>query len=375
MRLAKFELHNFKGIRNASFDWEDIIVLIGENNAGKSTVLQALEFFLGGTQLKDQAYFAQSVVDESNALEMIGHFKDLTTEEMSAPAVRGRMVGHTWTLRKKFWCEIGEQQTKTWKELYYSFSAGEEFAGWPRPDTTWTAFSEEYQPLISLLPARGPRPTSQTREQLRELGRERRPDLIRLGAPDWIANPGGGGNWKSNANSIIPRCIYVRAVHDVSQESTSKEATSYGQIISLIIEKRLMRKPEVIELKRSIEAVLGLFNPDPAHPERKAQEIREIEARINRKLNQVIAGSVAIRTTQADIEPMLLPNTRLVLRDRPGGIETSPEHQGHGLQRTLVMTLLQILAEIQLEPPEDDPAVPEPPATRPVILAIEEPEL
>ena len=46
-----------------------------------------------------------------------------------------------------------------------------------------------------------------------------------------------------------------------------------------------------------------------------------------------------------------------------------------GLQRTLVMTLLQILAEIQTEPPEDEHAVPEPQAPRPVVLAIEEPEL
>ena len=314
-------------------------------------------------------------MEENNALEMIGHFKELTAAKVNSQAVRGRMVGDTWTLKKKFWCEIGEQQAKTWKEQYYSFSAGDDFAGWPRPDSSWAAFPEEYHPLIALLPSRGARPTNQTREQLRDLVRQRRADLIRSGAPDWMANPGGGGNWKSNANSIIPRCIYVRAVHDVSQESTSKEATSYGQIISLIIEKRLMRRPEVIELKRSIEAVLSLFNPDPAHPERQAGEIREIETRINRKLNQVIAGSVAIRTSEADIEPMLLPNTRLVLRDRPGAIETGPEHQGHGLQRTLVMTLLQILAEIQTEPPEDEHAVPEPQAPRPVVLAIEEPEL
>jgi putative ATP-dependent endonuclease of OLD family len=376
MRLAKFEIRNFKGIRFASFDWEDIVVLIGENNAGKSSVLQALEFYLSGSQLKDQAYFCNSLVDADNAMELIGHFRDLSVAEQHSQAVRGRMVSDTWTLKKKFWCEIAEDRTKTWKEQYFSFSAADDFAGWPAPDGAWANFPAEYQDLITQIPARPARPNNQTREQLRELVRRLRPDLVRTGSPDWVANPGGGGNWKSNANSIVPRCIYVKAVHDVNDESTSKEASSYGRIISLIIEKRLMRRPEVVELKRSIEAVLRLFNPDPDHPEFQAQEIRELEARINDRLNRVIRGNVAIRTSEAEIEPMLLPNTRLVLKDRPDGLETAPQHQGHGLQRTLVMTLLQILAEIQTEPsPGDGSDAPEAESPRPVVLAVEEPEL
>jgi hypothetical protein len=197
-----------------------------------------------------------------------------------------------------------------------------------------------------------------------------------MSEPSWIPNPGGGGNWKSNANSIIPRWIYVKAVHDASDESTSKEASSYGKIVSLIVEKRFVRRPEIIELKRRIEAVLRLFSPDPDHPEVQAEEVRDIQDRINARLNQVIGGTVAIRTTEVEIEPMLLPSTHLVLKDRPGSVETVPGHQGHGLQRTLVMTLLQILAEIQSEPaPNEEQGNPQPVLPRAVVLAVEEPEL
>jgi len=57
-------------------------------------------------------------------------------------------------------------------------------------------------------------------------------------------------------------------------------------------------------------------------------------------------------------------------------VETAPGHQGHGLQRTLVMTLLQILAEIQSEPaPNEGQENPQILAPRAVILAVEEPEL
>jgi predicted ATP-dependent endonuclease of OLD family len=66
-----------------------------------------------------------------------------------------------------------------------------------------------------------------------------------------------------------------------------------------------------------------------------------------------------------------MPNTSLVIRDPLAGIDTQVGHQGHGLQRTLVMTLLQALAETQAKPPADGEAT----AERATILSIEEPEL
>src|ERR1700692_1866959 len=107
MRLCKFEIHNFKGIQSTSFDWEDIIILIGENNAGKSSVLQALQCFLNGSQVKDLALFNQNVSSEENALELIGHFCNLSDLDQQASAVRGRMLGDKWILKKKFWSEVG----------------------------------------------------------------------------------------------------------------------------------------------------------------------------------------------------------------------------------------------------------------------------
>ena len=76
MKLRKLEIHRFKGIESGSFEWDDIVVLIGENNVGKSTVLQALEQFLSGTQVRDEALFYDSLTDEEHAIELIGHFND-----------------------------------------------------------------------------------------------------------------------------------------------------------------------------------------------------------------------------------------------------------------------------------------------------------
>ncbi len=378
MRLYKFEINNFKGIKHASFEWEDIIILIGENNSGKSTVLQSLQFFLSGSQIKDPALFLNIQTNTENAIELIGYFDQLTEYEQQSQAIRGRMHGDQWILKKRFWSESSEEEGTglSWKEQYYSFSTENKFLNWPESDSSWNNFPQEYQELIEQIPNKGTKPNNQTREALRSLVIQSKPELIVNTEPQWIQNPGGGGNWKSNANSIIPRFILVKAVHDATDEVLSKEASSYGKIISLIVEKKMMQRPEVIELKKQIDIVLKLFSPDIEHPEFQAEEIQYIQNRINERLNQIIGGIVAIKTSEPDIRPILLPNTTLIMKDGANGIETAVTHQGHGLQRTLIMTLLQVLSEIQAEIEMIDGAEEETAMrSRQVILAIEEPEL
>lgn len=372
MRLCRFEVRNFKCVEYASLEWEDLLVLIGENNAGKSTVLAAIAAFLSGSAIKDTSLFRRHRTDAANAIELIGHFDALSAEEQVQVAVRGRMNGDRWILKKRFWFETGEGgETSGWKELLYSFSGTERFSGWPDADTTWTAFPAEYEELIAALPNRGARPTSVTKDALREALRQRRPDLVSFDAPDWVPNPGGGGNWKSNANSILPRPILVRAVQEASDETDAKDASTYGKLVNLIVERSLANRPEMARLQTALDEVLALFRPDEANPNRQAQEVRDLQDRINSNLNEVVGGQALIRTEAPELRAMVLPSTSLVIRDAQAGIDTDVGHQGHGLQRTLVITLLQLLADAQAQAAPGAAPVPQ----RAIILLIEEPEL
>lgn len=367
MRLRRFQIRNFKGLKDVSFEWERFVVLIGENNTGKSSVLHALESFLSGSPIKDLKLCRNHVAPEEEPVELIGYFVDLSSTERSASAVAGRMLDSEWVLKKSFWCD----GNGVWKEMYYSLAQPEHFVGWPESTGSWTSFSADYQPFIEKLEDRGSRPSQATLEQLKSVVRSERPDLIEKLDATWMPNPGGGGNWKSNANSILPRAIFIHAVQEAAAEATSKDASSYGKIISLIVERKMMAKPEILKLRQHMGVVLKLFSPDPEHPEEQAPEIREIQATINAHLNQVVGGSVRITTRDPDIQPFFLPNTTLMMKADGAAVETIVEHQGHGLQRTLIITLLQVLATIQNEAEakreEDKP--------RATIFMIEEPEL
>src|SRR5438046_3237061 len=232
VRLKRFEVRNFKAIQNISIECGDLVVVIGENNCGKSCLLLALSSFSSGSGIKDQSLFHNYETGEPDAIELIGYFDQLTDVDKGEVAVKGRLNGDEWILKKKFWFDPGAGREKGgWKEQLYSFSSEEDFVGWPEPADVWAAFPADYQALIEQLPNRGARPNAQSREALKQLVRESQPELVRQPAPAWIENPGGGGNWKSNANSIIPRPIYIRAVHDAADESISKDASTYGKLI------------------------------------------------------------------------------------------------------------------------------------------------
>lgn len=372
MQLCRFEIRNYKCIEYISLEWDDLLVFIGENNSGKSSVLSAIAAFLSGSSIRDFSLFHRHRTDVENAVELIGHFSNLTDEEKNQVAVRGRMDGDSWILKKRYWFEPGEDgESGGWKEQLYSFSGVEQFTGWPDPDTTWAAFPADYQPIIDSLPNKGPRPNVGSRESLKAAVREQRSDLVSVGAASWIPNPGGGGNWKSNANSILPRPILVKAVQEASDETNAKDASTYGKLVNLIVERSLAQRPEMTALQVALDNVLALFRPDPANPQRQAQEVRDLQDRINQSLNEVVGGQALIRTEAPELQSMVLPSTSLVIRDTQAGIDTEVGHQGHGLQRTLVITLLQLLADAQAQ----GPAAAEAGFQRGTILLIEEPEL
>src|ERR1700737_2023721 len=51
MRVSLLEIKNFRGIKSGKIQFRDHTVLIGPNNSGKTTVIEALAFVLGRDRL------------------------------------------------------------------------------------------------------------------------------------------------------------------------------------------------------------------------------------------------------------------------------------------------------------------------------------
>jgi putative ATP-dependent endonuclease of OLD family len=55
LKISQLLIENFRGIRTASLFFPDHAVLIGDNNVGKSTILEALDLVMGPDRLSRPA--------------------------------------------------------------------------------------------------------------------------------------------------------------------------------------------------------------------------------------------------------------------------------------------------------------------------------
>jgi putative ATP-dependent endonuclease of OLD family len=51
MRISRVKINNFRGVREGELQFAGHSVLVGDNNSGKSTVLEAIDLVLGPERL------------------------------------------------------------------------------------------------------------------------------------------------------------------------------------------------------------------------------------------------------------------------------------------------------------------------------------
>ena len=113
MRLCKFQIKNYKNLEDIEFSWDDIIILIGENNTGKSSVLEALGCFLSGKQISDTLLYRNEKTNEDNAIELIGTFDNLSATDLQQVAIQGRTFKDQWRLLKKYWIDSEKNKAQS----------------------------------------------------------------------------------------------------------------------------------------------------------------------------------------------------------------------------------------------------------------------
>ena len=88
MNLSHLHVSNYRGLRDISIPLSRFVFITGENNGGKSTVLQSLSLFLSGSSLKHSDYF-----DAASGVTIAVNLSDVTSEdlELLAEEHRGRI--------------------------------------------------------------------------------------------------------------------------------------------------------------------------------------------------------------------------------------------------------------------------------------------
>src|SRR5687767_8164846 len=96
MRLRSLRLLNFRAFEDAQIDFPQGVVLVGANNAGKTSILDAIARLYGVSE--GGASDRRRNAEPEARTELIGHFDELTGPEMQAwqPAVSDGVLTLVW---------------------------------------------------------------------------------------------------------------------------------------------------------------------------------------------------------------------------------------------------------------------------------------
>lgn len=347
MRLAAIHIENFRCLRSADIEIGPATVLVGANGTGKSSVLHALNwFFAGGTlELDDVTGHEQGLTTSVTAV-----FRDFDKADRDA---LGKYVEGDAATFERRWSEDG----------------GERLTGRSRALPAFETVRAE--------PSAGPQRSAyqRFREDHPEFGL---PNVTSAQAAmdamnEWeVGNPEALESSSTSATHLFGAVgsarlagrfdyVLIPAVAQVDKEVRDGRGTLLRQLLDRFISVR----PEV----RAQLADVAADARDRANEIIRQEgytELASLAKGLTSDLQRLVPGAeVRLQPIPVDLP---VPSASIGLTITDAGLETQVDHQGHGVQRSLFMAMVQQLAAPRA-PEGDGVSAPR------LLLAIEEPEL
>jgi len=358
MKISKIEISNYRSLKEVTIYPKNLLALIGRNNSGKSNILKALQlFFDGGVKLVNEEVFYNH--EAANPINITVTFEDLSEWEKDqfAPWLEGEKL----IVGRKYSCSGTDTYTVTtlaiksvpdveW--LLEDNINGENIKRWWSQKGLLQINGCNFVGFVG-----GTKPNVGTwKEKAKEFIEEYK-DAIPFCLKE-IENPKG---YPGVLKGALPEFIYVPAVRDISDEAKVSRYSPFGQLINSILEKISQEQKDVISKGiKEVEKLLNRGSDD------RVKEIKEIEDKLNQLISEIMECDIEIE--------MAFPKLREVFGGATlyanDGVRTKIEAKGHGLQRSVIFTILRAYAELSHIIKAGEQA-----EQRSTIFAIEEPEL
>ncbi|MCB2186116.1 MAG: ATP-dependent endonuclease [Deltaproteobacteria bacterium] len=371
MKLTWLGIKNFRVCQDVVLQIGNMHALVGANNAGKSTVLRALDFLLNPSKkmLNRESFWNMNTTREIS-VEAI--FSDLTPQEKRE---FGSYLDTDGTFHM---ARIATMDTKNGSDeteadqsdagivISQKYKKNVPEVEWLREDDINAARIKEWwgkkEDLVvgdinfsdGFKGERVPQ-VGEWKEKAAQFV-EQHIDKLPM-VEKWMDNPKGYANvLKKN----LPFFVFVPAVRDVTEESKGAKTSPFGKLLYAITDMISEEKRESIE--RILSEISKQMNRSGGDD--RVSLIADAEKHLNFLLNDFFVGCDLEIEFETPTLEVLLSSPKLYIDD---GIRNAVENKGHGLQRAVIFTILRSYAE-HVTADHDG-------KKRTLILGIEEPEL
>lgn len=347
MKIQSVRIKNFRTLKDVTLPFDSVTTFIGPNGAGKSTVLRALDWYfngkLGSLTEKDCSFGA---ITEN--IEVQVTFTDLTDKDREALgkyAPDGVATFTAWKRRLPDGSEVLSANAKGFPE----FNAIKAAAG-------ATAKKDLYANLRSSrldlnLPVAS---TGAAVDQAMTTWESSHTDQL-VDAPEALQTNFFGFNSGGKMSGLFD-FVLVTADLRASEESTDGKSS----IIGRILERSVDRAAADEEIAKIVEE--SRTKQQKVYEEKFKGQLEAMTTQLNEVVTSYSPGR-AVTVSPAEVE-LKAPRTTFEVAVLDGATETIVERQGHGFQRTLLVSALQLLAQSGAASAEGV-----------ICLAVEEPEL
>ncbi len=371
MKLTHIKIRNFRSCQDVTLEIGGMHALVGANNAGKSTVLRALDFLFNPStkSLNEESFWNK---DTRLEIRVEAVFSDLSAKEKEALSACMKTDGTFHMARtasvmaKNSESEsdseqgidrigIGQQYKKSIPEqewLQETNITGSNIKEWWKNKDQLTVGGESFADFLG-----GTKPPSvgDWKDKAEEFTRTFTSKITMKDA--WIDNPKGYANV---LKGTLPFFILVPAVRDVTEESKGTKSSPFGKLLYAILDTVKQEK------KSKIEGILAEISNqmNRAGGDERVPLIADTEQKLNALLNDFFTGCDLEIEFETPTFEVLLSTPKLYIDD---GFKNAVENKGHGLQRAVIFSILRRYAEHMTSSPDGK--------KRNLMLAVEEPEL
>ena len=347
MKIQSVRIKNFRTLKDVTIPFDSVTTFIGPNGAGKSTVLRALDWFFNGKPgsltEKDCSFGA---TDED--IEVQVTFADLSEKDRNELGKYAPAGVTTFTA----WKRRGPDGTESLSANSKSFAPFSVIRGKGSAADKKAAYNELRTSDASLgLPAWT---SADAANQAMTTWEAAHTDQL-VEAPESLQTNFFGFNSGGKMSGLFD-FVLVTADLRASEESIDGKSS----IIGRILERSVDRAAADEEIAMIVEE--SRAKQQKVYEEKFKAQLEAMTTQLNEVVTSYSPGR-AVTVSPAEVE-LKAPRTTFELAVLDGTTETAVERQGHGFQRTLLISALQLLAQSGAASAEGV-----------ICLAIEEPEL
>lgn len=347
MKIQSARIRNFRTLADVTVNFDSVTTLIGPNGTGKSTVLRALDWFFNGrpgSLSEDDCAFG-AVTEPIEVQVTFGELSANDRAELGKYAPAGTTSFTAWKRRSPDGTETLSANSKS----YGPFNS-------VREQSSASDKKLAYNSLRNTEPELGLPAWSNTENALQALTAWESANTASLvDAPESLQTNFFGFNSGGKMSGLFD-FVLVTADLRASEESVDGKASIIGRILERSVE-RAAADEEIAKIVEESRVKQQQVYDDKFKDQLEA---------LTEQLNEVVASYSPGRTvtvSPSDIE-LKASRTTFALSVVDGATETAVDRQGHGFQRTLLISALQLLAQSGAASTDGV-----------ICLAIEEPEL